>query len=624
MNIVWCAPEESGRKWKRMKDRRISAKTGYLYFSLIGVLFVFFGKTGKELAERSNLVWNTSYTLWTLGISLAAGVLLGVLVCRLLHLLADKAGEKEGGTSAVGAESRGMKKFAAGLGARLYGLRQRTLFAASTVLIVLCWLPAYLAYYPGICAYDFPIQLHQIFDVGYIDHHPIAHTFLIKMFMKLGQFLFGDVNGGIALFSFCQMVILAFAFAWGLCLLARYRVHPIWIVLMQLLSMLYPFHMYMSISMTKDTLFTVFFLLQMYFLAILLIENRQNLQWKKTETALFVSAVGMILFRNNGKYAMMVLLVILLLVLWRGKAIRRLIGRMLFVCFAAFLAGNLLLSLFFRMADATQGDRREMLSVPIQQFARCMMYHGGIGELAEDDGTMEEEDIALINDFIRGEGYRYYRGEFADPVKSCTNTAAVLQQPGQFAKTYLHLLVQYPGDYINAVLALDAGYLYPFDVSHAVINQKDYLPGKGYVQTRWSEEEINEEGIYKDSKWEWLHEQLETWADTNAYLRIPILRYLFMPGVFLWAYLVLLGYFLVKRKARMCIPLSLVAGYYITMLLGPTVQMRYMYPVMVIFPFMLLLGNCRVRQDDRSTEMTDMTEMSDGNTCIMEAENESI
>lgn len=583
-----------------MKDRRISEKTGYLYFSLIGVLFVFFCKTGKELAEWGNLVWDTSYTLWTLGISLVAGILSGVLVCKLLHLLADKSAEKNGGMSVDGAESGGIKKSVGKFYTWLSRLRQRTLFAGSAILIVLCWLPAYLAYYPGICAYDFPIQLHQIFDVGYIDHHPIAHTFLIKMFMNLGQAVFGDVNSGIALFSFLQMVILAAAFAYGVSLLVRYRVGTLWVVIMQLLSMFFPFHLYMSISMTKDTLFTVFFLLQMYFLAILLIENRQNLRWKKTDIALFVSTVGMILFRNNGKYAMMVLLVILLLVLWRGKTIRRLIGRMLVVCFAAFVAGNLLLSLFFRMADATQGDRREMLSVPIQQFARCMMYHGGIGELEEDDGTMEEEDIALINDFICGEGYRYYRGEFADPVKSCTNTSAVLQQPKQFVKTYLHLLVQYPGDYINAVLALDAGYLYPFDVSHAVINQKDYLPGKGYVQTRWSEEEINEEGIYKDSKWEGLHEKMETWADTNAYLRIPLLRYLFMPGVYLWAYLVLMGYFLIRKKARMCIPLSLVAGYYITMLLGPTVQMRYLYPVMVIFPFMLLLGNCRINGDGKT------------------------
>ncbi len=576
-----------------MKDSRSSKKIGYFYFSLVGVLFVFFCKTGKELAEQGNLVWDTSYTLWTLCISLAAGILLGVLVCRLIFLFSDRMDERMG-TKAGDKTGEMISPQAPG--------RDGMVFLGSMALIVLCWLPAWLAYYPGICAYDFPIQLHQIFDVGYIDHHPIAHTFLIKMFMNLGREMFGDVNGGIALFSFLQMVILAAAFAFGICLLRRYGVPLVGIIIMQAGAMLYPFHMYMSISMTKDTLFTVFFLLQMYLLTVLLIENRQDLQWKKTEAALFVSNVGMILFRNNGKYACMVLLVILLLVLWRGKEMRRLTGRILLVSGAAFVAGSLLLSLFFRMADATQGDRREMLSVPIQQFARCMMYHGGIGELEEDDGTMAEEDIALINDFIRGEGYRYYRGDFADPVKSCTNTSAALKQPGQFIRTYLHLMTQYPGDYINAVLALDAGYLYPGDVSHAVINQKDYLPGKGYVQTRWSEQEVNEEGIYKASKWEWLHEKMEIWADTNAYLDIPLLKYLFVPGVFLWAYLLLAGFFLVRRRARMCIPLSLVAGYYITMLLGPTVQMRYLYPVMVILPFMALLGNCRTWQEDTEAQ----------------------
>ena len=34
----------------------------------------------------------------------------------------------------------------------------------------------------------------------------------------------------------------------------------------------------------------------------------------------------------------------------------------------------------------------------IQQMARCMIYHGGVGVLSEDDGTMSEQDRALVND----------------------------------------------------------------------------------------------------------------------------------------------------------------------------------------------------------------------------------
>ena len=40
-----------------------------------------------------------------------------------------------------------------------------------------------------------------------------------------------------------------------------------------------------------------------------------------------------------------------------------------------------------------------------------------------------------------------------------------------------------------------------------------------------------------------------------------------------------------KKKS----PLAIVAGYYGTMLFGPTVQMRYVYPVMLALPYVLAL-----------------------------------
>lgn len=64
----------------------------------------------------------------------------------------------------------------------------------------------------------------------------------------------------------------------------------------------------------------------------------------------------------------------------------------------SFLYRAFVLSAVFSATHAEQGDRREMLSMPIQQMARCMIYHGGVGVLPEDDGTMSEQDRALVND----------------------------------------------------------------------------------------------------------------------------------------------------------------------------------------------------------------------------------
>ncbi len=36
------------------------------------------------------------------------------------------------------------------------------------------------------------------------------------------------------------------------------------------------------------------------------------------------------------------------------------------------------------------------------------------------------------------------------------------------------------------------------------------------------------------------------------------------------------------------LPLTILAGYFLSMVLGPTVQLRYLYPVMAAAPFLFL------------------------------------
>lgn len=572
---------------KITEKKMLSEKIAYIMFSGIGFLFAFFSQAVSVLNEQGNLLWTGAFLLKIIGTSLFLGGGAGALLCFLVYKRADAAVKKR---------AFPFKMPSAGV-----------VFGGALLLIVLSWLPAYLAYYPAICAYDVPIQTGQIVSGNYNDHHPIAHTLLIEGAMNVGEKVFGDVNTGIGLYGFLQLLFLAGAFAWGIAMAGGSsrqagRQNPsLGAVAAQLLlllyAMLFPFHMYMSVSVTKDTVFTGFVVLQLTTLCVLLRCGRNSLGISGQDILLFFSTIGMILFRNNGKYAMLVLLGALVCIFLFGKKSRKLWGRLLLVLGGGFLAGNLLLSALFAVTGAEQGDRREMLSMPIQQLARCMVYHGGAGVLPEDDNTISEQDKALINDFILDEAYKEYDPGISDPVKRHTNTYVVRYRLKDFAGTYFGLFAEYPGDFVNAALAVNAGWLSPFDETHAVINQPEGQKGLGYVQTRWVDEELNPRGIYQDSKWEWLHEKMERWADTNGYLDIPVLKYLFVPGTWLWLGLLLAAYLLVHRRFRLCIPLALLAGYYGTLFLGPAVQLRYLYPVMAALPFVAVLSMQRNREN---------------------------
>lgn len=556
------------------RNRLLSKKIAYPIFVITGFLFVFCFITERDLAAAGNILWSAGYTAKLIVCSLLLGGALGSLICLLYYRLAGQLWKR------VDAGSR---------------RKAGSVFGVSLFLDLLTWLPAFLAYYPAICAYDMPVQTGQAVSGMYIDHHPIAHTLLLRGFMQLGKQLFGDVNAGIACYALFQMALLAAAFAFGMYCLYRQGTRKFYLILVQLFCMCYPFHIYMSVSATKDTIFSAFFL-------VTLLALGEMITGKKQYVPLFAAAgIGMILFRNNGKYAYLVLLFFLFIAFVFGRGRRGFWGKILLLGAGIFLVGNLALSGIFRATHAEQGDRREMLCMPIQQLARTMLYHGGVGVMPEDDGAMSEKDRALINDFILDEGYRSYRADFTDPVKNHTNTYVARYRAKEFLATYVGLFLQFPGDYLNAVLAVNAGYLSPGDRTHAVINaQEGQASGGGYIQTRWDEVTLNERGIYKDSKWPRLEERMEKWADGNAYLRIPLLKYLLVPGVWIWFYLLLFEWHLIRRSYAECIPLTLVFGYFLTLFLGPTVQMRYLYPVMAAFPFLLLKrGSPGKKEEDK-------------------------
>lgn len=540
----------------------MNKKSGYVIFACIMVFFFFFCFTGAQLAREGNILWTGKYVLVLTVMSLVCGILSG---CGLTCVL-------------------GLLKAGASLQARGGGVKVSLI---SWLFFFLSYLPAYLAYYPGICSYDITIQLEQVASGNYIDHHPLIHTLLVEAFLNLGALL-GSINLGMGLYTLLQMICLSGALALGIGMLYGKGIALGYLGLVQLLGMLLPVNWYMSLSVTKDIFFTVFVLLMMFAAYALLSEKRDAWRIGKWDVLFAVSIVGVVLFRNNGKYAYLVLLVFGALTCILARKNKALFRRVWLVGLAGFLAGNMCLSALFQVGDATQGDKREMLSIPIQQLARTYVYHGGIGIVEEDDDTLDETSKALLNDFFADEAYKNYRPDIADPVKKHTQTSVALQRAHEWIGMYLKLLVDYPGDYINAVLAVDAGFVYPFDVSHGDINFNGRDRGLGYIQTRWVENELNPMGIYKDSKWEWLHAKLEDYADANAYQDIPVVKYLMMPGFYLWFYLLFAGYLLWKKKYRMLLPLSFILGYYATLLLGPTVQLRYLYPVMVLLPYILL------------------------------------
>jgi hypothetical protein len=130
----------------------------------------------------------------------------------------------------------------------------RSVFWVSFVVILVCWIPVFFAYYPGLFAYDVNRQISEVVNGQLTNQNPLLHTLYLGGFYLLGGVL-GDYNIGIALAVIIQMIAMAAVFAWLLRYMALLNSARAlrWVSLVGFTIL--PIHSILAISCTKDTLF---------------------------------------------------------------------------------------------------------------------------------------------------------------------------------------------------------------------------------------------------------------------------------------------------------------------------------------------------------------------------------
>ena len=549
-------------------------KRGWLLFSIVNSIFFAFQIASFSLFKNPSLEWNPGFCLIIFSASIIPGIGSGILISWLLSKRKDIEEEAvfakyEDGWLVEGYRSLGtpVKK------------RIPSSFLA-WIIIFVSYIPGLLAYYPGICSYDAYIQLEQCISGEWNGHHPILHTLLLNLFWQFGKYGIGDVNIGIFMFVLLQMLCLSGAFAYSIHIMKKLRCSLGWCVGCLLFAVLFPYNMFISLSVTKAGLFTAAFLpmtvLALYFFT----KKRESMMPEREDIAYVLLLIPAVAFRNNAKYAIIVYMAVVLvtaIVLLIKKNYRFVLYFRVFVStLAGLVIALVLIAAVNKLMDVTQGDRREMLSIPIQQLARTAYEH---------NAELEPRDMEVIDSFILNEAWRSYDPLISDPVKRHVNTWYALHYPKKTLGTYLRLLWRYPDEYINAFLVQNAGYLYIFDRSCLDVYGSGN-DGRGFVQTAWAGA-MTEYGVSKHPVIPFFFEALEKINYENLIQKIPVLGHLFLPGYVLWFFVFITVVFWYRKKYHL-IPVSVMVLAFIgTLLLGPTVQMRYIYPVWVMLPFFL-------------------------------------
>lgn len=514
---------------------------------IMGVLFSAMLVLGSELCVRAE----HAFTRARLPYQAAAILSLSPVIASLLALTRQTLAKRSPARGSTGAHP-----FA--------------FFLAMWAFIALCYLPAWLAYFPAITSYDTGTQLSQIASGEYVSNHPLLHTGLLTLCIRAG----GGGRMGVALYAFFQLLCLSSAFAYA-CFKLRVWGAPrmIW-GSAALYFALWPTHALLAVAITKDVLFSVLFLLATLDVIEMLRDIDAFFRLRLPALRLTLSLMALCLLRPNGIEAVLALSVGLVIV-FKGKRCR-----MIALCAAALSLYGLMNMALGSVLQASKGNGAVMLSVPAQQIAAAVKSH---------PERIDNEELGALGALFDAECFENYLPFFADPVKDHLHMDVLAEDPVKYAQVYLSIGRKCPGTYLSAALALNSGLWYPDNAAHANMYMKD---GVGYVETidyfTWPGETLDRPG--------WLprvHAYYEAFASDGVYRRIGVLSILFAPGIYTW--LLIASTFLLWRMGRRRAVVALLPcwGLVPVLLLGPVINVRYVYPMMAAAPVMLalLIGN---------------------------------
>ena len=433
-----------------------------------------------------------------------------------------------------------------------------------SVIIFLSYIPYILNYYPGNVLIDSVIQILQ--GTGAIEltnHHPVLHTEIIALCMNIGQGVFNSYQTGAFIYTLIQTICTSFIFSFAIYYMARKGVPVIIRLCAMLFYMFCPTICFYTITMYKDIPFALAILLTTIGLTEMSI-NTKNFFFSKLRMGfLMISILLAMFFRNNGIYAIILTLPFVLIVL------KKYYKQILIIFLVPIILYEIITGPLYKVLNIEQGSTREALSIPLQQFARLMVYK-------QDELTEEQKN--KIRQYLPIEDFeKLYMPVFADPIKSNFSEEGFEKDKIGLIKLYLELAVEFPIETIESFVMGSFGYYYPNTVGWGIytgVNTEQFEP-------YYEEYKFEQTPIVKIEALDKLNEFVNT-------RDLPIVSMFISIGFLFWIVLACMIYLIYSRQYKKLLVFLPVLFVWLTALASPVFcEPRYVYSIFTCLPLFI-------------------------------------
>ena len=453
------------------------------------------------------------------------------------------------------------------------------------LLIFLCWVPVWLAFWPSNIRFDFAGEYNQHLAGSYSSLHPLLHSVLQNGIITLGEILV-DRTFGLMLLTLVQMLFFSYALAAACHFVQRRSAAPFALGTAAFFG-LHPIFSVLAVSTTKDTVFTAaVILLALEIFA--LIENPQPfLASKRRWISFSVITVLAALLRNNGIFVLALSFPALIAA---AKGFRR---KTAALCALASLSAAAVFMILSAAFHCESMPSRQMYSLPAQQLVRAY-------NLSE---TMTEEDKAEIRSWYLSEAGLVLLPQLADPAKGYLDEDKLDREgAGAYFSVWAKHLRGHLHEYAEAFLMLNLGSWYPDDLTHALIYPEQAWNGLGYISL--AETGVTEQGFEMTCHLPAVRRIIEKICSANRYQRYPLISLTFCPAFPFWLLMFACAVLLARRQARLLPAAAGVISLWLSYLLGPCTLPRYALPLFAMAPVLLITALCLPRAAKAEKEDT--------------------
>ena len=470
--------------------------------------------------------------------------------------------------------------------------KPKHLYVKILCLLIIAWLPYFLATFPGLYTYDAIPQTTRAICMGIIDSwHTLSHTYWLTGCMYIGKIFLNSYQLGLSLYTLSQYLLFAILLAFFNLKIYALSKANFTCLISTLFMAFFPVFPIMAVSSTKDTIFSASFAV---FAISLLNFCKDGFKFNNKSDAIMLLISGVMLsnFRNNGYYALVLMVLIFIL-----ATIKKTFSRKLWI--ALIMVSTITSLIIPKVISQRSSGATEVLGLPMQQI--CCAATSNSSELSEDE----------INNLDRViPGWRNYYPAISDAVKFSDGTQdAISSNLLEFLQIWIHYLRKYPLNYLDATIAMVNCWINPFaaiptgEINHPYLEFDSYeIYNEKTLVRHWPDHDdflgYNVELVIQVDRLSLLPQFtniVRNFCYNPPWYSNKIFRVATSTGL-----LILIGYYclimsIYRRETSTAFFFVLVFLYLLTCLLGPVYLVRYALPFYILEPLFVYLAAASVK-----------------------------